>query len=105
VYSAIASVSGASYLYEDSSNADLDNLNACMLSADLKLHAASLPQAVKERIRQAAVDADFDTVIELVDQIADIDQSMANSLRIMAEQFEAASIIDLLSTGSNCANA
>jgi PAS domain S-box-containing protein len=100
VYSAIASASGASYRYLDNLNADEIPSKSSAESAELKKHAASLPSDIAAKIRQATVDADFDTVITLVDQISDVDRGVADSLRAMAEQYEATRIMNLLSAES-----
>jgi len=93
----IAFVSGVTYHYLDDLIVPTSSDSVSKSPAELKKNAASLPTEIASSIRQATIDADFDRVITLVGQIDSIDRAVADSLREMAEQYEATRIISLLS--------
>ena len=52
-----------------------------------------------DRIRQATINADFDAVLELADEIARSDQRLATALRGLAERFASERILATLPGG------
>jgi len=57
---------------------------------------AALPRDLTNRIRQATVNADFDAVLELAEEVGRTDQRLATALRASAERFDAERILDAL---------
>jgi hypothetical protein len=96
LYGTIADVGGATYRYIEDRRGLPDPAPAEPTSDEIREHFAALPKEVAAKIRRATIDADFDRVITLVDQIPDLDAAIAGSLRAMAEQYEAARIISIL---------
>jgi PAS domain S-box-containing protein len=95
LYSTIASVSGAEYRYLEGNDSHI--LSQTASSTEMRKHAKSLAFDITAKIRQATIDADFDQVITLVNQIPGLDPGFGDTIREMAEQYDATKIISLLS--------
>ena len=100
VYASIGTTAGAVYRYREDISADPDFARVNPSASELRESVASLPANIVNGIREATIDADFDRVISIVDRITEVDSSVTDSLRVMAEQYEAARIISLLTPES-----
>jgi PAS domain S-box-containing protein len=60
---------------------------------------AKLPAELRSRIRHAATSADFDAVLELVDEVGRHDERSAVALRTLAERFDSERILAALNRG------
>jgi CheY-like chemotaxis protein len=58
-----------------------------------------LPGELVRQIRESTINADFDRMLELIQQAATHDAGAANGLRSLAERFDYQKLLDLLSTG------
>lgn len=54
---------------------------------------AALPSGVTDRIRQAAIAADFDAVLQLADEVGVLDEDLAAALRTLAARFDSEHIL------------
>jgi PAS domain S-box-containing protein len=98
LYASIGAVGGARYYYyAEPETSDLPSSSHNPSPVELRRHAEALPADVLEKIRQATINADFDRVIDIVNETPDMDAPLNNTLRVMAEQYEATKIMSLLS--------
>ena len=58
-----------------------------------------LPGGLADRIREAAINGDFDDVLDLILQVEAFDPSLAKGLRSLAERFDSQRLIDLMEKG------
>jgi PAS domain S-box-containing protein len=92
LFEKIATLLGVCYVYEElSEQAEPD-----VSDAPDAVAMAELPSDLQSRIRQAAVSADFDAVLELANEVASHDERLAAALRASAERFDAESILAAL---------
>lgn len=60
---------------------------------------ASLPPELVNQMHEAAIRADFDRIMELVDQVETINAPLAGKLRNLTERFDYDNLLNLLQTG------
>ena len=90
----IAQLLGVRYVYEDESEP------ASPLSEELTAAAAETPAAIPESlielIREAAIDGDFDRVIELTAEVEAFDALLALGFRRLAERFDSQRLLEIV---------
>jgi len=89
----IAQLLGARYVYEEAEGVAEEPAEAFDAAA-----LASLPKDLTDRIRQATINADFDAVVELTEEVGRFDEHAAAALRASAERFDAEHILAALPT-------
>ena len=57
---------------------------------------ASLPEAVREKLKQMLLALDSERILEIIDEIAQTDPELATALRARAENYDYQSILTLL---------
>ncbi|HEY5549173.1 MAG TPA: MASE3 domain-containing protein [Coriobacteriia bacterium] len=95
LFEKIAKLLGAHYVYEDEA-ATPESESEGAFSAEA---LATLPKDLADRIRLATVNADFDTVLELADEVGRTDQPLATALCSLAERFDAERILAAMPGG------
>jgi CheY-like chemotaxis protein len=80
------------YVYEKRATGAVSEAADALDSAAM----AKLPAELRSRIRRAATSADFDAVLELVDEVGRHDERSAVALRTLAERFDAERILAAL---------
>jgi CheY-like chemotaxis protein len=90
---AIGRILGLRYDYEEPTPAERREQSALDRSA-----LAQLPSDILARLTQATLAADFDAVLAVAEDAARFDEGAAAALRILAERFDAESILDALPT-------
>ena len=93
----IGKLLGVHYVYEEET-ATSPAVTESAFSAEA---LAALPKDLTDRIRQATVNADFDVVLELADEVGRTDQPLAAALRSLAERFDSERIIAALHGGED----
>ena len=94
LFDKIGKLLGVRYIYEEAKGeepAPADELDPQAIAA--------LPADLVSRLRRAAVALDFDTVVDVADEIAHFDEGLAAGLRASAERFDAEHILAALGEG------
>jgi len=95
LFEKMAKLLGAHYTYEDEAAASGPGSERALDTEAL----AALPGDLVDRIRRATVNADFDAVLELADEVARVDERLAATLRELAERFDSERILAALPGG------
>ena len=95
LFDKVAKLLGAHYVYEEEDAASEPETDSAFNPEAL----AALPGDLIDRIRQATINADFDAVLELADEVARSDQRLATALRGLAERFASERILATLPGG------
>jgi len=94
LFDKVAKLLGAHYVYEETSAPEPETEGALNPEA-----LAALPGDLVDRIRQATINADFDAVLELADEVARTDRLLAMALRSSAGRFDSERILAALPGG------
>ena len=85
------------YIYED----EVEESESGVAEAWAPAILSALPSGLVGRLHRAALEADFDEVLALADEVARYDACAANALRVLAERFDAEPILAALPSGED----
>lgn len=94
----IKALLGVEYLYEDEPATRARGSDSSQPGLLTRESMASLPAALLKQIHEAVVIADFDRVMELIQQVEAQAPPVAHSLRQLAEQFDSEKLLELTET-------
>ena len=95
LFDKIGRLLGVHYVYEEDAATSAPVTESAFSAEAL----AALPKDLTDRIRQATVNADFDVVLGLADEVGRTDKGLAAALRSLAERFDSERIIAALPGG------
>ena len=98
LFAQIKTALGVEYLYEDEPATAASSSNSRAPGLLTREFMSSLPVVLLKQMHEAVVIADFDRVIELIQQVETHSSSTAQSLRQLAEQFDSEKLLALTET-------
>jgi CheY-like chemotaxis protein len=98
LFERIRTLLGVEYEYHDEITPDQGAASANTLKGISIDAIAALPQDLVHQIHEATINADFDLILKLIEQVESIDSHVAQELRNLADGFDYQGLLDLLPT-------